>query len=295
MDLRSMQQMVSIAQHGHMTRAAEELGVTQPALSAALRKLEDELGTELFHRTGHGVEATEAGKVFVEHAKITIRASEQTSEAVRSLVGLETGSIRVGAGATATGYLLPGAIQAVRSKHPGLRFSIREAGSSAVAQGVLSGELDLGVVTLPIEHPRADELMIVKEILDELMLIVPEGHPLYGRKTFRWEQLAGEAVIAFEAGSAVRKIIDQSAASHGVSLEVVMELRSIEAIVQMVRANIGVGFVSKYGLPGGVGLRCKEDGLKRELGVVRARDRIQSHAAGIFERALFERGAAEPM
>ena len=288
MDLRSMQQMIAIAQHGHMTRAAEELGVTQPALSAALRKLEDELGTELFHRTGHGVEPTEAGKVFVEHAKITIRASEQTSEAVRSLVGLETGSIRVGAGATATGYLLPGAIQAVRSKHPGLRFSIREAGSSAVAQGVLSGELDLGVVTLPIEHPRADELMIVKEIRDELMLIVPEGHALYGRKTFRWEQLAGEAVIAFEAGSAVRKIIDQSAANHGVSLEVVMELRSIEAIVQMVRANIGVGFVSKYGLPDGVGLKCKDGGLTRELGVVRAFDRLPSRASAVFEEMLID-------
>ena len=83
MDLKSMRQMIAVAEHGHMTRAAEELGVTQPALSAALRKLEEELGTELFHRTGHGVEATEAGKVFVEHAKITLRASQQTSAPVR--------------------------------------------------------------------------------------------------------------------------------------------------------------------------------------------------------------------
>ena len=138
-------------------RVSALLDAWREALSAALRKLEEELGTELFHRTGHGVEATEAGKVFIEHAKITLRAAGQTTEAVRSLVGLETGSIRVGAGATATGYLLPGAIQAVRKKHPGLRFSIKEAGSAQVAQGVLSGELDLGVVTLPIEHPRADE------------------------------------------------------------------------------------------------------------------------------------------
>lgn len=288
MDLKSMRQMIAVAEHGHMTRAAEELGVTQPALSAALRKLEEELGTELFHRTGHGVEATEAGKVFVEHAKITLRASQQTAEAVRSLVGLETGSIRVGAGATATGYLLPGAIQAVREKHPGLRFSIREAGSSAVAQGVLSGELDLGVVTLPIEHPRGDELMVVKEISDELMLIVPEGHPLHGRKTFRWQELEGEAVIAFEAGSAVRKIIDQAAAAHGVNLEVVMELRSIESIVQMVRANIGVGFVSKHGLPASMGVRCKDGGLTRELGVIRTLDRLPSRASAVFEEMLID-------
>lgn len=281
--------MIAVAEHGHMTRAAEELGVTQPALSAALRKLEEELGTELFHRTGHGVEPTEAGKVFIEHARITLRAASQTTEAVRSLVGLETGSIRVGAGATATGYLLPGAIQAVRTTHPGLRFSIREAGSSTVVQGVLSGELDLGVVTLPIEHPRADELVIVKEISDELMLIVPEGHALGGRKTFRWQELAGEAVVAFEAGSAVRKIIDQAAAAHGVTLEVVMELRSIESIVQMVRADIGVGFVSTHGLPGKMGISCRDGALTRQLGVIRTLGRLPSRASAVFEEMLIER------
>jgi DNA-binding transcriptional LysR family regulator len=283
-----MRQMVAIAEFGHMTRAAESLGVSQPALSAAVRKLEAELGTELFHRTGHGVEPTEAGKVFVEHAQITMRASDKTREAVRSLVGLETGSIRVGAGATATGYLLPSAIHAVRDEYPGLKFSIREAGSSAVAEGVVSGELDLGIVTLPVVHPRGDELMVIREIRDELLLIVPKGHALDGRKSFRWTDLEGESVIAFEAGSAVRGVIDSAAAAHGVGLAVVMELRSIEAIVQMVRAGIGVGFVSRYGLADGAGIHCKDGALTRALGVVRRRDRFLSHAAGAFERALLE-------
>lgn len=283
-----MTQMVEIARFGHMTRAAESLGVSQPALSAAVRKLEDELGTELFHRTGLGVELTEAGKVFVEHARATIQASEQARDAVRSLVGLETGSIRVGAGATATGYLLPSAIHAVRDEYPGLRFSIREAGSSAVAEGVVSGELDLGIVTLPIVHPRGDELMVIHEIGDELMLIVPSGHELDGRKSFRWSDLEGEAVVAFEAGSAVREVIDSASSAHGVSLSVVMELRSIEAIVQMVRAGIGVGFVSRFGLGEDEGIRCKDGALTRTLGVVRRRDRFLSHAAGAFERALLK-------
>ncbi len=286
MDLRTMTQMVAIAEHGHMTRAAQELGVSQPALSAALRKLENELGTELFHRTGHGVELTDAGKVFIEHAKVTLRAAEQTSEAVRSLVGLESGSIKVGAGATATGYLLPSAIHAVRDEYPGLRFSIREAGSSQVAQGVISGELDLGIVTLPMDHPRGDELMVIKEIQDELRLIVPGGHRLDGKRNFQWKDLQGEAVVAFEAGSAVRSLIDSAAASEGVSLEVVMELRSIETIMQMVNAKIGVGFVSKFGLPEKAGIRARGGGLMRTLGVVRRRDRFLSHAAGAFERAL---------
>ena len=283
-----MRQMVVIAEFGHMTRAAESLGVSQPALSAALRKMEEELGTPLFHRTGLGVELTEAGRVFVAHAKVTLRAGDQTREAVRSLVGLETGSIKVGAGATATGYLLPAAIHAVRDEYPGLRFSIREAGSSAVSEGVISGELDLGIVTLPVDHPRGEELMVVHEVADELLLIVPDGHRLDGRKSFRWSDLEGESVIAFEAGSAVRGILDTAASSHGVNLEVVMELRSIEAIVQMVRAGIGVGFVSRFGLGDGEGIRAKDGQLTRTLGVVRRRDRFLSHAAGAFERALLQ-------
>lgn len=286
MELRTMSQMVTIAEHEHMTRAAQELGLSQPALSAALRKLEAEMGAQLFHRTGHGVELTHAGRVFIEHAKATLRAASQTAQAVRSLVGLETGSIRVGAGATATGYLLPGAIHAVRDEYPGLRFSIREAGSSAVAQGVISGELDLGIVTLPIDHPQGDELMVVREIRDELRLIVPPGHRLDGKRGFQWKDLQGESVVAFEAGSAVRKLIDSAANDEGVSLEVVMELRSIESIVQMVNAQIGVGFVSKFGLPERAGLRARGGGLMRELGIIRRRDRFPSPAAAAFERAL---------
>lgn len=286
-----MRYMLAIAEHGHMTRAAGALGVSQPALSAALARLEDELGAPLFHRTGRGVEPTEAGRVFLEHAGNTLRAAESGVAAVRELVGLETGSIRVGAGATAVGYLLPEAIRAVQREHPGLRFSIREAGSSAVAEGVISGELDLGIVTLPIEHPRADDLMTVRTIPDELRLIVHEGHRLSGRRSFKWEELRGEPVVAFEAGSAVRRRIDETAAVHGVTLSIVMELRSIESIVQMVRAEIGVGFVSKHGLPDGAGLRPVEgEGgggpLGRELAVVRRRDRVPSHAAAAFERAL---------
>lgn len=289
MDLRTMRYMLVVAEHGHMTRAAEVLGLSQPALSAALRKLEHELGASVFHRTGKGVEVTEAGRVFLAHAAGAIRQAEQGIEAVRELVGLESGSILVGAGATAAGYLLPNAIRAVQVEHPALRFSIREAGSTAVAQGVVSGELDLGIVTLPLEHPRADDLMVVRTIRDELRLIVPGGHRLSGRKTFRWDDLAGEPVVAFEAGSAVRRLIDETAAAQGVALNVVMELRSIESIVQMVKAEIGVGFVSKFGLPGGAGLRPGDGPIERRLGVIRRSDRVPSHATAAFERALLER------
>lgn len=306
MELTPLRYFRAIAQAGHMTRAARALGVSQPALSAVVRKLEAEVGAALLHRTGRGVELTEAGRVFLQHAEDTLRRADAAVEAVRQLVGLERGSIRVGGGATATAYLLPPVVSAVRRTHPGLRFYVREAGSTAVAAAVLSGELDLGIVTLPIRIADEGRLTIAPLVDDELRLIVPPGHRLSpapirrrgvetkaaGGRTpprqagFRWRDIDGESMVAFEAGSAVREVIDRAIAAAGVRLEVVMELRTIEGIKQMVAAGIGVGFVSRFALREGEGLACRDERLIRKMGIVKRADRPLSSAAAQFERAL---------
>ncbi|MBY0312207.1 MAG: LysR family transcriptional regulator [Phycisphaerales bacterium] len=322
MELTTLRHFKMVAQHGHMTRAARALGVTQPALSAMLKKLEKEVGAELMHRTGRGVQLTEAGRVFLVHAEDAIRRAELGVQAVRELVGLERGSIRVGGGATATTYLLPPVVSAVRAAHDGLRFYVREAGSNAVAAAVLSGELDLGIVTLPIGHPEAGELLKIPLVDDELRLILPPedavtsgggrgarrarssspgGSPALaglrtlaragGARGFRWRDLEGVPIVAFEAGTAVRALVDEASARRGVVLDVVMELRSIESIKQMVAAGIGVGFVSRFALDEGEGLECSDGPIGRKLAIVRLNDRVPSPAVAAFERELVERWA----
>lgn len=287
MELTPLRYMIAIAEAGHMTRAAETLGVTQPALSAMLKKLEQEVGAELLHRTGRGVEPTEAGHVFLEHAREAVRRADEAANAVREMVGLERGSIRLGGGATAITYILPAVVSAFRREHPHLRFYIREAGSRAVADSVRSGELDLGIVTLPLHVTGADDLFTTALVRDELRLIVPPEHALAGRKGFRWRDLEGESMVAFEAGTAVRELIDHASASEG-AFNIVMELRSIESIKQMVHAGIGVGFVSRFALGQEEGLSCRDARLTRELAIVRRRDRVPSPAAAAFERVLLE-------
>jgi DNA-binding transcriptional LysR family regulator len=273
-----------------MTKAARALGVTQPTLSAMLKKLEAEVGADLLHRTGRGVELTEAGRVFLGHAEDAVRRADAGVAAVRELMGLETGSIRVGGGATATTYLLPPVVSAVRKAHPGLRFYVREAGSNAVSAAVRSGELDMGIVTLPLSAVDAPDLLVIPLVEDEFRLIVPPGgrHRMSGASSFRWKDIAGESVVAFEAGAAVRAMIDSASGAAGVTLNVVMELRSIESIKQMVRAGIGVGFVSRFALGDGEGLVCKDGRLARGLALVRRRDRLPSPAGAVFERVLLE-------
>ncbi|MGP1345380.1 MAG: LysR family transcriptional regulator [Phycisphaerales bacterium] len=292
MELTPLRYLLVIAREGHMTRAAERLGVTQPALSAMLKKLEGEVGVELLHRTGRGVEPTEAGRVLLERARQALVVLDGGLEEVRELAGLERGRIRVGGGATAMTYLLPGVVSAFRGEHPGLRFYVREAGSAEVAEAVLGGMLDLGVVTEPVRVPGGANLLHEEWIEDEFRLIVPSGDALAGRRSFAWGDLEGRAMVAFEAGSAVRVLIDDRLAAHGVRAEAVMELRSIESIKRMVSAGVGVALVSRFALGEGEGLRAASEALTRRLALVRRSDRVPSHAVGAFAEALraFARG-----
>ncbi|HVZ94072.1 MAG TPA: LysR substrate-binding domain-containing protein [Phycisphaerales bacterium] len=293
MELTTLRYFRAIAAAGHMTRAAESLGVTQPALSSMLRKLEDEVGAELLHRTGRGVELTEAGRLFLQHAEESLRQAGQARTAVRELMGLERGSIRLGGGATAITYLVPRVVSKFRRERPGVRFYVREAGSRAVAQSILAGELDLGIVTLPLDVPGGVDLLVTPWVEDELRMIVPPKSSARRSKSFRWKDIRGESVVAFEAGSAVREVIDRAAAGAGVALNVVMELRSIETIKRMVDAGIGVGFVSRFALKTGEGLACRDGKLARRMAIVRRRDRIPSPAVREFEQALMRSTRAQ--
>lgn len=289
MELTTLRYFRAIAKAGHMTRAAATLGVTQPALSAVVKKLEAEVGASLLHRTGKGVTPTEAGRVFLAHAEEALRRAEAAVTSVRELVGLQAGSIRVGGGATATTYLLPPAIGVFRRQHPGVRFYVREHGSSSIAAAVTSGELDLGIVTLPIKKAESGSLLTAALADDELRLITPPGHRLAEKKSFAWKELEGERVVAFEAGSAVRDLIDGSAAAAAATLNVVMELRSIESIKRSVAAGIGVGFVSRFALDAHQpGASCRDGKLVRSLAIAKPNDRALSPAARAFEATLLQ-------
>jgi DNA-binding transcriptional LysR family regulator len=115
---------------------------------------------------------------------------------------------------------------------------------------------------------------------------VRANHRLRKSDSFRWKDLLSEPVVAFEAGSAVREVIDRAARDNGVTLDIVMELRSIESIKQMVQAGIGVGFVSRFAVSEREGLACRDSRLTRQLALVRRRDRDPSPATAAFEKVI---------
>jgi DNA-binding transcriptional LysR family regulator len=289
MDIDHLRHFLIVAEAGSLTRAAGRLHLSQPALSAQIRALEADLGTELFQRQARGLRLTPAGDIFRRHAVGIISQVEAARGSVGSLGSLNSGAIAIGGGATATTCLLPEVVRDFHLRHPGIRFTIREAPSRTIVQAVADGELDLGIVTLPVPRQQSGMLTVTPWLVDELVLIAPDAHPLAQRHSFHWQDLHNQQLIAFEHGSAVRNLLDARLAEHRVRPALVMELRSIAAILNMVAAGIGLGFISRLADSSGRGLTCAEQPLSRQLALIERRDHPPSAALAAFRAALLDR------
>ncbi len=287
-----MRSFLAVADAGAITAASERINVTQPALSRRIRQLEEHFGAALLSRGRKGVALTEIGRLVAAEGRVLVGRYEQLAGQVASLQGLTGGTVRIGGGATAVSFILPPAIAAFQREHPGIRFQLREAGSTDVVRDVVGGALELGVVTLPV---TSRELTIHELRSDPVVLVAPTDHPLARRRRVAVGDLAGHAFVGFEAGSAIRGLIDGALRDAGVTMEIVMELRSIPAILRMVATTGNLAFVSRLGLTGQDMVRelpVKGLTVERRLGVIARNDRLLSPAADAFLARL--RGAYSP-
>ncbi len=284
-----MRSLLAVAEHRALTSAAERIGLSQPALSRRMQQLEEYFDTELFVRSRQGVELTEMGQLVATEARVLVSRYDSLRERVQSHVNLNAGVVRIGGGATAVSFLLPNAIASYRARYPDIRFHLKEAGSREITSDVASGELELGVITLPVAPTH--EMTITPLMTDQVVLVARRDHALAKRGRLRQpgKQLSGLAYVGFEAGSAIRQIIDAALRAAGVEMNVVMELRSIPAILRMVATTGDLAFVSQASLEGQTeivpvpvqGLR-----IERQLAVISRRDGSLSPAAQSFLHSL---------
>jgi DNA-binding transcriptional LysR family regulator len=286
MDLVLLRSFLAVADSGAITGAAERIGITQSALSRRIQQLEDQLGAELLMRGRKGAVLTEIGRLVQSEAQGIVARYEQMHEMVSNQQRLEGGTVRIGGGATAVSFVLPEAIAAFQAAHPKVRFHMREAGSREIADDVVAGHLELGVVTLPV---RDRELAVTPLTNDSIVLVARRDHPLARRARVRIIDLADQAFVAFEAGSALRQIIDSKLRDAGVEVNVVMELRSIPAILRMVSTTGNLAFVSQLGVEQQadvVAVPVQGLRIERRLAVIARRGVTLSPAAGAFAKRL---------
>jgi DNA-binding transcriptional LysR family regulator len=286
MDLLLMRSLVAVAEHGAITEAARALGVTQPALSRRIQQLESELGAPLLERSRRGVVLTEMGRLVEQESRVLLERYARLKEQVSAYQRLDAGVVRLGGGATAIEFVVPPAIARFQAAHPGIRFRVKEAGSREVEEDVLDERLELGIVTLPA---RSSELNVRPMGDDRIVAVAAKHHPLARRRQVTAQSLAGQDYIGFEGGSAIRQIIDGTLRELGVEMNVVMELRSIPAMLRMVETTGSLAFVSELAVPRRGAVRVVPvRGLEvvRRLALIEKRGRALSPAAQQFAADL---------
>jgi DNA-binding transcriptional LysR family regulator len=241
MEIRQLRAFVAVAEAGTFTAAAERVHVTQSAISMQIRQLEEETGVQLFLRTPKRVLLTEAGEKMLARARNILREHDAALSEMSEMAGLEHGRLRIGsASANISSESLPPVLSALRERHPRMEIFVKTGTSEALVEQILSGELDMALVSLPVEARGVRTETLMK---DSLVAIVCPGHELAQKRVVSAYTLANEKLILGERGGNTRRIIERFFAGAGVRPTICMELNRLAAIKRMVEACMGVGVV----------------------------------------------------
>lgn len=239
-DLRQLEMLTAVADHRSLTLAAKALGVTQPAISIQIRKLEAETGIALFERAGRGVALTEAGREVLDHAQRIGRVLDSLRESLRQHKGLDRGLLRLAVVSTAN-YFIPGDIAQFRKQHPGIEINLRVANRDSIFKMLEASESDLAITGQP---PDTSELIARPFKANPLAVIAAPDHPLAGRPEVSPEQLAAYPFVFREPGSGTRAAMERAFREHGLICRESCVLSSNEAVKQAVQAGLGLAIIS---------------------------------------------------
>lgn len=230
---------VEAARRGSVSRAAEALYVTQPALTARLKSLERQLGAALLIRTGRGVRLSEAGRVFLPHAQRALEAVGEGQRLVSEAARGGAGELALGAAPAVSTYVLPAILERFHSHHPAVRLSVRTGHSEEVLELVLREQVQIGLVRA-LRHPDIESLPLYE---DELVLVANPAHRFAERGEIAVEEMSEEQLILFDRTSSYHDLTSAFFREAGVVPRGVMELDNIDATKKMVRQGLGVALL----------------------------------------------------
>ena len=242
---RRLQVFHTVARLLSFTKAAEELHMTQPAVTFQVRQLEEQFNTRLFDRTHNRISLTDAGNRVYNYAEKIFQLYNEMDNSVRELTGDISGVLILGASTTIAEYMLPVLLGDFKAKHPEVTIRLKVANTDGIVSQVENNEIDLGVVEAPVNNKN----LVVEECrTDNLVLIVPPEHPLAKEKQVSMETIAEFPFICREEGSGTREVMIESMQNAGINpsdMRIAMELGSLEAIKGAVEAGMGVSIVSE--------------------------------------------------
>jgi DNA-binding transcriptional LysR family regulator len=285
MDLASLSAFVYVARDGSFSAAADDLHLTQPAVSKRVASLELSLGTRLFDRIGRSVSLTEAGHTLLPRAHRILAEVRDSRRALKDLSGVVAGSLLVGTSHHVGLHRLPPVLRSFTSQHPAVELELRFLDSELIVEQVLRGEIEFGIATLPPVAAPGLALLGIWE--DQLVPVIKADHPLAVADSVGLAELARHRAILPGDNTYTRRIIDATLRPLGLELRVVLATNYLETIRMMVSVGLGWSILPRQMLGADLlTLGIAGFSMSRRLGVIYHRGRTLSNAARALMDAL---------
>lgn len=286
--IRQLRAFVAVYHAGQVSAAAEQLSVTQPAVTVLLRELEDKLGVKLFDRSTRSLRRTEAATEAITYAERALASLEGLGAAMADLAGARRGRVRIAATSTIAQMLLPDAMRRFADLHPHVKVEIEDVAPREFVETLLSERVDFGIGTLESAVPGLKERPFLQ---DALMAVAPETAAFPAGKPITWKQLAAMEVITLKAGYGVRLRIDAAARTAGVNLRLAHEVSLLTTATALAASGLGVAVVPAFvlarrGPQGLVARTLTRPQVQRQVAVIHRQERSLSPAAQAFTGLL---------
>ncbi|WP_027853782.1 LysR family transcriptional regulator [Marinobacterium litorale] len=232
LEVRALRYFLAVAEEQGFTAAARRLNVAQPAVSMAIRKLEERLALNLFHRRERHVELTDEGQVLLGHARRITQAVKDAELEMHEIHGLRQGEVRIGIPSMLGSYYFPPILMAFRHRYPNLQLTVVESGTRRIQQMISAGEIDMGVI---VSNTPAEELEAHRFLRDQMTAVMPADHPLAEHDAISFNQFFAEDLVVFKPGYFHREVIDRLAGEAGVTPRIGFETNLLPLIKQIVR------------------------------------------------------------
>ncbi|MEU3419381.1 LysR substrate-binding domain-containing protein [Streptomyces murinus] len=243
MELRQLEYFVAVAEERNFTRAAERVHISQSGVSAQIRRLERELGAELFDRSARTVTLTVAGKAALAHARTALAAAGAVGQAVGEVSDLIRGRLTVGMVVGCTVTPLFDALAAFHRDHPGVELSLLEDNSDRLVEGVRAGAVDLALVGAAAAAPEGLETLTL--ISERLVAAVPPGHPLAAGPRVALSELVAHPIVCMPPGTGLRTVFDRACAARDLHPVIALQATAADAIADLAARDLAVAVLSE--------------------------------------------------
>jgi DNA-binding transcriptional LysR family regulator len=287
MDTQQLQAFVTVARLGSFSRAAEQLFLTQPAISKRIDKLEQQLNVRLFDRIGRHVNLTDAGIVLLPKANSILAILDDTSREIINLAGRVTGQLRIATSHHISLHRLPPHLRAYQQKYPQVKLDIQFAESEVIHQGLLEGLWEIGIITLnPHPHAKLEEKVIWQ---DTMHFVCAPHHPLATSKNVSLHSLSNYPALLSKPGTFTRELLSQRFDAANIELQVATSTNNLDTLRMLVSTGMGWSLLPHSLLNAELqSFSTDTPTIMRKLGCVWHHQRSLSNAAQQFINRLQE-------